>query len=64
LPDGVRVGKERVRQFMAQHGVKAFTKRNFKATTNSAHGVSVAPKLIERDFSSAVPNQVCTKYIT
>jgi putative transposase len=40
-----------VRQLMAQHGIKAYTKRKFKATTNSAHGLPVAPNLIQRDFS-------------
>jgi hypothetical protein len=60
LANGVRVGKERVRQLMAQHGIKAYTKRKFKATTNSAHGLPVAPNLIERDFSPALPNRVWT----
>ena len=46
LANGVRVGKERVRQLMAQHGIKAYTKRKCKATTNSAHGLPVAPNLI------------------
>jgi transposase InsO family protein len=45
---------------MAQHGIKAYTKRKFKATTNSAHGLPVAPNLIERDFSPALPNRVWT----
>jgi putative transposase len=53
LANGVRVGKERVRQLMAQHGIKAYTKRKFKATTNSAHALPVAPNLIERDFSQS-----------
>ena len=64
LANGVRVGKERVRQLMAQHGIKAYTKRKFKATTNSAHGLPVAPNLIERDFSPALPNRVWTTDIT
>ena len=51
LANGVRVGKERVKQLMAQHGIKAYTKRKFKAATNSAHALPVAPNLIERDFS-------------
>ena len=49
---------------MAQHGIKAYTKRKFKATTNSAHGFSLAPNLIERDFSPALPNRVWTTDIT
>jgi len=64
LANGVRVGKERVRKLMAQHGIKARTKRKFKATTNSAHQLPVAPNLIERDFSPAFPNQIWTTDIT
>jgi putative transposase len=41
LANGVRVGKERVRRPMAQHGIKAYTKRKLKATTNSAHDAAV-----------------------
>ena len=64
LANGVRVGKERVRQLMAQHGIKAYTKRKFKATTDSAHGLPVAPNLIQRDFSPTLPNRVWTTDIT
>ena len=58
LARGIRVGKERVRKLMAQHGIKARTKRKFKATTNSAHDMPVAANLIERDFAPAAPNVV------
>ena len=51
LARGLRVGKERVRKLMKQHGIKARTKRKFKATTNSAHDLPVAPNLIQRDFT-------------
>lgn len=61
---GFRVGKERVRKLMAQHGIRARTKRKFKATTDSRHNLAVAPNLIERDFAPAVPNQVWTTDIT
>lgn len=64
LANGIRVGKERIRKLMALHGNKAKTKRKFKATTNSAHRLPVAPNLIERDFSPALPNQVWTTDIT
>ena len=64
LTNGMRVGKERVRKLMALHGIKAKTKRKFKATTNSAHQLPVAPNLIERDFTPALPNQVWTTDIT
>lgn len=61
---GIRVGKERVRKLMAQHGIKARTKRRFKATTNSAHDLPVAPNLLQRDFAPATPNAVWTTDIT
>ena len=64
LANGVRVGKERVRQLMVQHGIKAYTKRKFKATTDSADGLPVAPNLIQRDFSPTLPNRVWTTDIT
>jgi len=64
LARGMRVGKERVRKLMAQHGIRARTKRRFKATTNSRHDMPVAPNLIARDFAPAQPNQVWTTDIT
>ena len=60
----IRVGKERVRKLMAQHGIKARTKRKFKATSNSARDVPVAADLIERDFAAVVPYAVWTSDIT
>ena len=64
LANGIRVGKERARKLMALHGIRAKTRRKFKATTDSAHRLPVAPNLIARDFSPALPNQVWTTDIT
>ena len=64
LARGVRVGKERVRKLMAQHGVRARHKRKYIATTNSNHGLPVAPNLLERNFTATAPNQVWTSDIT
>ncbi|WP_261540506.1 IS3 family transposase [Burkholderia multivorans] len=61
---GVRVGKERVRKLMVQHGVRARHKRKYIATTNSNHGLPVAPNLLERNFTALAPNQVWTSDIT
>ncbi len=61
---GVRVGKERVRKLMAQHGIQARHKRKYIATTNSNHGLPVAPNLLERNFTATAPNQVWTTDIT
>lgn len=59
----VRVGKERVRKLMVQHGVRARHKRKYIATTNSNHGLPVAPNLLERNFTAQAPNQVWTSDI-
>jgi transposase InsO family protein len=64
LTRGVRVGKERVRKLMAQHGIRARHKRKYIATTNSNHDLPVAPNLLERNFTAAAPNQVWTSDIT
>ena len=61
---GVRVGKERVRKLMVQHGVRARHKRKYIATTNSKHGLPVAPNLLERNFTATAPNRVWTSDIT
>ena len=38
---GIRVGKERVRRLMKQHGIRAKTKRKFVVTTDSKHNLPV-----------------------
>jgi putative transposase len=47
---GVRVGKERVRKLMTQHGIRARHRRKYIATTNSNHDLPVAPNLLKRNF--------------
>jgi transposase InsO family protein len=64
LARGIRVGKERVRKLMKQHGIRARTKRKFKASTDSGHNLPVAPNLIGRDFSPQAPNRVWASDIT
>ena len=64
LARGIRVGKERVRRLMHQHGIKAKTKRKFVVTTNSHHSLPVAPNLVQRHFNPDAPNQIWTGDIT
>ena len=64
LARGIRVGKDRVRKLMQQHGIKARAKRRFKATTNSRHNLPVAPHLLERQFDVATPDQAWAGDIT
>jgi len=61
---GIRAGKERVRRMMKACGLRARGKRRFKATTNSAHDLPVAPNLLARNFAVAAPNRVWTGDIT
>jgi len=62
---GVRVGKERVRVTMQQHGIQARGKRRFRvATTDSNHKLPVAPNLLNRNFTVALPNTVWTGDVT
>jgi transposase InsO family protein len=49
---------------MAQHGIRARHKRKYVATTNSNHGLPVAPNLLERNFTATAPNQLWTSDIT
>ncbi len=64
LTRGIRVGKDRVRKLMKLHGIKARTKRKFKAKTDSNHNLPVAENLLQRDFSPAQPDQVWSTDIT
>lgn len=62
---GVRVGKERVRLLMQQHGIRARGKRRFHpVTTDSNHKLPVAPNTLARNFTVTQPNQTWTGDIT
>ena len=64
LARGIRVGKERVRRLMRQHGIRAKTKRKFVVTTDSKHNLPVAPDLVQRKFNPEAPNQLWSGDIT
>jgi putative transposase len=64
LARGIRVGKERVRHLMQQHGIKAKTKRKFVVTTDSRHNLPVAPDLVQRRFNPEAPNRLWSGDIT
>ena len=61
---GHRVGKERVRRLMQQHGIKARGRRKFVVTTDSKHKLPIAPDLLQRDFAADGPNAKWTSDIT
>ncbi len=62
---GIRVGKQRVQRLMQAHGIRARGKRRFRiATTDSRHGLPIAPNVLDRNFTVAAPNQVWVGDIT
>lgn len=61
---GFRVGKERVRKLMQEHGIRAKTTRKFVVTTDSRHKLPVAADLVQRRFTQVEPNRVWTTDIT
>ena len=55
---GIRVGKQRVQRLMQKHGIQARGKRRFRvATSDSKHGLPIAPNVLDRNFSVGAPNQ-------
>ena len=61
---GLRCGRHRVVRLMNELGIKAKTKRRFKATTNSKHNLPVAPNLLDQNFEVTAPNKVWASDIT
>jgi transposase InsO family protein len=61
---GIQVGKERVRKMMRDNAIRARSKRKFKATTDSNHGLPVCDNLLNRNFSPVKPDAVWTGDIT
>lgn len=54
---GVSVGHRRVGRLMSQNGIQVFRTHKYKATTDSAHNLNIAPNLLDQDFSATGPNQ-------
>ncbi|WP_186818128.1 IS3 family transposase, partial [Skermanella aerolata] len=52
---GLRVGKERVRKMMHDNAIRARSKRKYKATTDSNHGLPVSDNLLNRNFQPEHP---------
>jgi len=62
--DGIACGKNRVARLMRQNGIKAKTKRRFKATTKSRHELLVAENLLNGRVAAEASNQVWVSDIT
>lgn len=56
--------KARVERLMHEHGIRARHKRRYRVTTDSRHGLPVAPNRLKREFTPAAPNQTWTSDIT
>jgi putative transposase len=61
---GRKVGRKRVARLMRQQKLAASRRRRFVRTTDSCHGLPVAPNVLERDFSPDQPNSTWATDIT
>ena len=65
LGQDVRVGKSRVQRLMQLYNIRARGKRRFRiATTDSRHGLPIAPNLLDRNFAPAGPNRAWAGDVT
>ena len=55
VASGIRVGKERVRRLMKEHGMNARGKRKFVVSTGCKHDIPVVTNLLMRNFTAATP---------
>lgn len=61
---GMSCGENRVARLMRQAGIRAKAPRRYRVTTDSGHGLPVAPNLLDREFSVAQANAVWASDIT
>lgn len=61
---GYPASKDRVERLMRENGIHARHKRRFKVTTDSKHGLPVAPNVLDRNFTPNAPNQAWASDIT
>ena len=57
-------GKGKLERLMKAEGISAKTKKKFKITTDSKHGLPVAKNLLDRNFEAGKPNSVWLADIT
>lgn len=63
--EGRGVSRGRVERLMRRHGIRATAARRYRpGTTNSRHGLPIAPNLLEQRFIASAPNQVWLADIT
>lgn len=61
---GHQCSEGRVERLMRNEGIAAKPRKKFVKTTDSDHGLAVAPNVLERDFTPQGPNQVWASDIT
>jgi transposase InsO family protein len=61
---GLCAGHNQIAESLRRQGLRAKAARKFKATTNSAHSLPVAPNLLEQNFTAERPNQTWVSDIT
>jgi putative transposase len=61
---GIKTSPKRVARLMKENGLRAKTKRKFKATTNSNHNLPVAKNMLNQNFTASKPNKVWSSDIT
>lgn len=54
---GLSVSRNTVAASLQRQGLRAKAARKYKATTNSRHGLPVAPNLLNQDFTASKPNE-------
>jgi len=60
----IHVSRRRIGRLMRKAGLFCKTKRRFKATTNSRHNKTIAPNLLDRQFSVLQPDRYYVGDIT
>ena len=60
----VYVGRDRIHRLRKELGLRCIQNRKFKATTNSAHDLPVAPNLLDQNFEVDEPGKVYGTDIT
>ena len=53
---GSQASRRRIKRLMVEQGLSVKTKRKFRATTDSKHGLPVAHNVLNREFSPQRPN--------
>lgn len=54
---GHRTSRKRVQRLMRQAGLRASVPRRYVTTTDSGHGLPVAPNILDRDFTAQASDQ-------